>query len=123
MIAAMDVPWPSVSVEPPSPQGTHVPLEQSAPSALSIRPARSGTVESTPVAAGEPDGGGAPPKVQRDVDVEVDGRRYTVKVWVPDVGVPVVAATTAGSAAGSGCNAEGASTANATKGKNHGMYV
>ncbi|MDQ3107155.1 MAG: ATP-grasp domain-containing protein [Actinomycetota bacterium] len=34
---------------------------------------------------------GEPPKVQRDVDVEVDGRRYSVKVWVPDIGPVVVA--------------------------------
>ncbi|HET7522916.1 MAG TPA: biotin carboxylase N-terminal domain-containing protein [Acidimicrobiales bacterium] len=34
---------------------------------------------------------GADAKVQRDVDVEIDGRRYQVKVWVPDV-APVVAA-------------------------------
>ena len=34
---------------------------------------------------------GADAKVQRDVDVEIGGRRYQVKVWVPDV-APVVAA-------------------------------
>ena len=39
------------------------------------------------------------PKVQRDVDVEVDGRRFSVKVWVPDVPVAAVAAG-AGAAAG-----------------------
>jgi acetyl-CoA/propionyl-CoA carboxylase biotin carboxyl carrier protein len=38
------------------------------------------------------------PKVQRDVDVEVDGRRYSVKVWVPDVPVAAVAAGAAAAA-------------------------
>jgi acetyl-CoA/propionyl-CoA carboxylase biotin carboxyl carrier protein len=51
----------------------------------------------TTAGAGET-GDGAPPRVQRDVDVEVDGRRYQVKVWVPDVG-PVVAANTSSSRA------------------------
>jgi acetyl-CoA/propionyl-CoA carboxylase biotin carboxyl carrier protein len=31
------------------------------------------------------------PRVQRDVDVEVDGRRFKVRLWVPDLG-PVAAA-------------------------------
>ena len=31
------------------------------------------------------------PKVQRDVDVEINGKRFSVKMWVPDV--PMVAAT------------------------------
>jgi acetyl-CoA/propionyl-CoA carboxylase biotin carboxyl carrier protein len=37
---------------------------------------------------------GEAPKVRRDVDVEVNGRRYSVSMWVPDV--PVAAAPAAG---------------------------
>jgi acetyl-CoA/propionyl-CoA carboxylase biotin carboxyl carrier protein len=43
---------------------------------------------------------GEPVKVQRDVDVEVNGKRYNVKVWVPDVPVAVgVAGGASGAAA------------------------
>jgi acetyl-CoA/propionyl-CoA carboxylase biotin carboxyl carrier protein len=42
----------------------------------------------------------APAKVQRDVDVEVNGRRYTVKLWVPDIPVAAVAAGGGAAAAG-----------------------
>jgi acetyl-CoA/propionyl-CoA carboxylase biotin carboxyl carrier protein len=42
---------------------------------------------------------GEPAKVQREVDVEVNGRRYAVKLWVPDVPVAAVAAGAAGAAA------------------------
>ena len=34
---------------------------------------------------------GEAPKVQRDVDVEVNGKRFAVKMWVPDVPVAVIA--------------------------------
>jgi acetyl-CoA/propionyl-CoA carboxylase biotin carboxyl carrier protein len=40
---------------------------------------------------------GDEPKVRRDVDVEVNGRKYSVAVWVPDVG-PMVAAGGGGGA-------------------------
>ena len=38
-----------------------------------------------PVADGDPDG----PRVRRDVDVEVNGKRFAVTVWVPESGAPV----------------------------------
>jgi acetyl-CoA/propionyl-CoA carboxylase biotin carboxyl carrier protein len=41
---------------------------------------------------------GEPAKVRRDVDVEVNGKRFAVKMWVPDLPVGVVAA--GGGAAG-----------------------
>jgi acetyl-CoA/propionyl-CoA carboxylase biotin carboxyl carrier protein len=43
---------------------------------------------------------GAPEKVQRDVDVEVNGKRFAVKVWVPDVPAVAVAAGAGGATAG-----------------------
>ncbi|MFZ6005534.1 MAG: acetyl/propionyl/methylcrotonyl-CoA carboxylase subunit alpha [Actinomycetota bacterium] len=56
-------------------------------------------VSATPSPAGA--GSDEPPKVQRDVDVEINGKRYAVKVWVPDVPLAVVAGG-AGSAAAAG---------------------
>lgn len=38
------------------------------------------------------------PRVQRDVDVEVDGRRYQVKLWVPEVAAPAAGGKAAPSA-------------------------
>ena len=57
-----------------------------------------------PTPAPKPDAAAAgadgeePPKVQRDVDVEVDGRRFKVKLWVPDIAPTVVAGTAAAGA-------------------------
>ncbi len=45
-------------------------------------------VRSTP---SPPAGDDEAPKVQRDVDVEVNGKRFSVRMWVPDVPVAVVA--------------------------------
>ncbi len=47
------------------------------------------------------EGDEAVPRVLRDVTAEVDGRRYQVKLWVPDLGDAVVA-TGAGAARGAG---------------------
>ncbi len=53
----------------------------------------SGVVSAPP----PPPAGDDRPRVQRDVDVEVDGRRFQVRLWVPDVG-PVIAAAGGGPA-------------------------
>jgi len=55
----------------------------------------SGGTGAPPAPAG-PDGEEAVPRVLRDVTAEVDGRRYQVKLWVPDLGDAVVTAGTAG---------------------------
>jgi acetyl-CoA/propionyl-CoA carboxylase biotin carboxyl carrier protein len=59
----------------------------------------SGLVTPSPTAPVQDPAGGEPPKVQRDVDVEVDGRRYRVKLWVPDLAPTVIAGMGAGASA------------------------
>ena len=52
------------------------------------------TLDLTSLASGAAAGAGGsdePAKVQRDVDVEVNGKRFAVKMWVPDVPMAVVA--------------------------------
>jgi acetyl-CoA/propionyl-CoA carboxylase biotin carboxyl carrier protein len=51
-----------------------------------------------PAAALDADGESAEPKVRRDVDVEVNGRRFGVTVWVPESQVGAVVAGAAGGA-------------------------
>ena len=46
-------------------------------------------VSATPTAPADDD---ELPKVQRDVDVEVNGKRFSVRMWVPDAPIAVVAA-------------------------------
>jgi acetyl-CoA/propionyl-CoA carboxylase biotin carboxyl carrier protein len=68
---------------------------------------------SAPAAPASEDGD--EPKVQRDVDVEVNGRRYQVKVWVPETaGVAAAGAAAAPSARPKrGASAAGGGTAGA----------
>jgi acetyl-CoA/propionyl-CoA carboxylase biotin carboxyl carrier protein len=50
-------------------------------------------VDAKPAAAPSPsDDGQGEKRVQRDVDVEVNGKRFSVKLWVPDVAPVAVAA-------------------------------
>ncbi len=44
-------------------------------------------------AAPEAEGEEAVPLVERDVTAEVDGRRFSVKLWVPDLGPVAIAGT------------------------------
>ena len=76
-------------------------------------------VSSDATAAAPATDGEAEPKVRRDVDVEVNGRRYSVAVWVPDMPVATVAAGTGGapSAAKPRRSASAASAAVAGSGK------
>ncbi len=53
-----------------------------------------GDLDALPAGAAA-DGAESAPRVLRDVTAEVDGRRYQVKLWVPDLGEAVVATGTA----------------------------
>jgi acetyl-CoA/propionyl-CoA carboxylase biotin carboxyl carrier protein len=68
--------------------------------------------EVTADAPAAPAEGSAEPKVRRDVDVEVNGRRYSVAVWVPDV--PLAAVTGAGGAPAAARPRRSAAAASAT---------
>jgi len=69
--------------------------------------------------APEPDpatveGGDPVPKVLRDVTAEIDGRRYQVKLWVPDLGDEVVAGSAPRAAGPKRAKAAGGATGSGT---------
>ena len=70
----------------------------------------------TPLPDSTTDGEESVPRVLREVTAEVDGRRYQVKVWVPDLGEVVVASGGHGSARGPGPKRPKASASGAGSG-------
>jgi acetyl-CoA/propionyl-CoA carboxylase, biotin carboxylase, biotin carboxyl carrier protein len=60
----------------------------------------SGVAARPPAPAAPLEGDGQAPRVRRDVDVEVNGRRYSVALWVPDLGPVMVAGAGAAGAGG-----------------------
>ncbi len=68
---------------------------------LDLTGVRSSGAEAPPAPTGRDDAE-ALPRVLRDVTAEVDGRRYQVKLWVPDLGDAVVTAGAGGSGAARG---------------------
>jgi acetyl-CoA/propionyl-CoA carboxylase biotin carboxyl carrier protein len=60
------------------------------------------TTDTTPSAPATAEGEDALPRVLRDVTAEVDGRRYQVKLWVPDLGDAVAVLSASGAGRGFG---------------------
>jgi acetyl-CoA/propionyl-CoA carboxylase biotin carboxyl carrier protein len=74
------------------------------------------TTDATPAALTPADGSETVPRVLRDVTAEVDGRRYQVKLWVPDLGDTVALQVAAGGTRGAGPKRPKAAAAGAGSG-------